>query len=136
MTTSSVTRYSGVVASPTRAVLFTLSKGLTERQGWAIDSFTDIMHRATGASEGWTLAQQTHDEETGASSWHYQVQGTPNIDLIVDHIIHELTDAVLLSEWHSTSEDRFVFGSLRRDRPPQPSSSEETQLPHAEETAT
>ena len=75
------------------------------------------MHRATGGSEGWTLTQQTRDEETGGATWHYEVQATPNIDLIVDHIIHELTDAVLLSEWHSRTEDRFTFGSLRRDRP-------------------
>jgi hypothetical protein len=114
------------MGTPSRAILFTLSKGLTERQGWAIDSFTDIMHRATGGNEGWSLAQQTRDEETGASSWHYHVQDTPNIDLIVDHIIHELTDAVLLSEWHSRTEDRYTFGSLRRDRPA-PSSEELSQ---------
>ena len=108
-----------MVASPSRIVLFTLSKGLTERQGWAIGSFPEIMNRATGGSEGWTLTQQTHDEETGGATWHYEVQATPNIDLIVDHILHELTDAVLLSEWHSRTEDRFTFGSLRRDRPVQ-----------------
>jgi hypothetical protein len=136
LTRSSVTGYSAAVTSPSRAVLFTLSKGLTQRQGWAVDSFPAIMRRATGGNEQWALTEQARDEETGDSSWRYQVEAIPDIDLIVDHIIHELTDAVLLSEWHSTSEDRFVFGSLRRDRPPQPSSSEETQLPHAEETAT
>jgi len=124
------------MTSPSRTVLFTLSKELTQRQGWAVDSFPAIMRRATGGNEQWALTQQTRDEETGDSSWRYQVEAIPDIDLIVDHIIHELTDAVLLSEWHSRTEDRFVFGSLRRDRPPQPSSSEETQLPHAEETAT
>jgi hypothetical protein len=119
LTRSSVTGYSAAVTSPSRAVLFTLSKGLTQRQGWAVDSFPAIMRRATGGNEQWALAEQTRDEETGDSSWRYQVEGIPDIDLVVDHIIHELTDAVLLSEWHSRSEDRFVFGSLRRDRPAQ-----------------
>ena len=107
------------MTSPSRTVLFTLSKELTQRQGWAVDSFPAIMGRATGGNEQWALAEQTRDEETGDSSWRYQVEGIPDIDLIVDHIIHELTDAVLLSEWHSRTEDRFTFGSLRRDRPVQ-----------------
>jgi len=123
--------------SASRNVLFTLSRSLTESQAWAIGSFPAIIRRATGHSEQWAILEERRDEETGASSWRFQVQGLPDIDLVVDHIIHELTDAVLLTEWHSVSEDRFTFGSLRRDRP-EPSSdqsSEESPAPHTKETA-
>ena len=126
-----------IVDSASRNVLFTLSKSLTESQAWAIGSFPAIIRRATGHSEQWAILEERQDEETGASSWRYQVQGLPDIDLVVDHIIHELTDAVLLTEWHSVHEDRFTFGSLRRDRP-EPSSDqsgEERPAPHTKETA-
>ena len=123
--------------SASRNVLFTLSRSLTESQAWAIGSFPAIIHRATGYSEQWAILEERRDEETGASSWRYRVQGLPDIDLVVDHIIHELTDAVLLTEWHSVHEDRFSFGSLRRDRP-EPSSdqsSEQSPAPPTKETA-
>ncbi len=98
-------------------VSFTLSKALSEHQSWALRSFPTIVSRATGYSEQWALRNHTVAEETGSPTWQYEVQGMPNVDLVVDHIIHELTDAVLLEEWHTVEEDRFTFGSMHRDRP-------------------
>lgn len=121
-------------SNSSRNILFTLSKSLAEGQGWALESFRAIIQRATGGSEQWSFVEHARDQETEASSWRYQVRGLPNIDLVVDHILHELTDAVLLSEWHSVSEDRFIFGSLRRDRPER-QSEEVTQAP-AEDPST
>jgi hypothetical protein len=121
-----------------RNILFTLSKSLAEGQGWALESFRAIIQRATGSSERWSFVEEARDQETEAYTWRYQVQGLPDIDLVVDHILHELTDAVLLSEWHSVSEDRYIFGSLRRDRPERPAeqpTAEKTQTPQATETA-
>jgi hypothetical protein len=100
-----------------RTVRFSLSKALSDSQLWAIESFPEIIQRATGYSERWALIERTRDEESGTYTWQYQVQSLPDIDLIVDHIVHELTDAVLLSEWHSVNEDRFTFGNMKRDRP-------------------
>jgi hypothetical protein len=103
-------------------VSFSLSKALVEAQRWAVDSFPAIVSRATGYSERWALVGQTTDDETGMCTWQYRVEGIPEIDIVVDHIIHELTDAVILSEWHTVTEDRFTFGSMRRDKPePTPS---------------
>jgi hypothetical protein len=100
-------------------VWFSLSKALTETQGWALESFPNIVRRATGYSERWALVGQATDDETGTRTWQYDVEGLPEIDIVVDHIIHELTDAVILSEWHTVTEDRFTFGSMRRDKPEQ-----------------
>jgi hypothetical protein len=100
-----------------RTVRFSLSKALSDSQLWAIESFPEIIQRATGYSERWSLIERTKDEPSGTYTWQYQVQSLPDIDLIVDHIVHELTDAVLLSEWHSVNEDRFTFGNMKRDRP-------------------
>ena len=60
----------------------------------------------------------------GLHEWRYEVQGIPEVDIVVDHIIHELTDSVLLDEWHSITEDRFTFGSMHRDRPIPPADAE------------
>jgi hypothetical protein len=112
--------YSGEVAlSTNRTIRFNLSQALSDSQPWAIKSFPAILDRATGYSERWKLLEELKDEESGAHTWRYQVQGLPDVDIVVDHIIHELTEAVLLTEWHSVSEDDFTFGSMKRDRPPQ-----------------
>jgi hypothetical protein len=100
-----------------RTVSFNLSKALGEAQCWAVETFPTIIQRATGYSERWVLVSRMTDEASGTRTWQYEVVGIPEIDLVVDHIIHELSDAVLLSEWHTVTEDRFTFGSLRRDRP-------------------
>lgn len=102
-----------------RMVWFSLSKVLVDSQCWAVESFPHIIQRATGYSERWAMVAQATDEETGACTWQYDVEGIPDIDKVVDHIIHELTDAVILSEWHTVAEDRFTFGSMRRDKPEQ-----------------
>jgi hypothetical protein len=110
---------------------------LTESQQWAVASFEGIIARATGYNEQWSLLA-THTHNDGGQTWEYRAEGIPDIDLIVDHIIHELTDAVLLSEWHSTSADDFTFGSMRRDRPERlepPKPTEETAPPEIKETA-
>jgi hypothetical protein len=106
-----------VDSSPFRTIQFNVSKTLSESQAWAIDSFPAIMERATGYSERWALLDASTDEQTGTHTWRYRVQGMPDVDLIVDHIVHELTDAVILDEWHTVDEDRYTFGSMRRDRP-------------------
>ena len=103
--------------SSTRTVRLSLSKALVESQQWAVDSFQAIIDRATGYNERWRLISRTTSEDSGTQTWHYEVQGVPEVDLVVDHIIHELTDAVLLTEWHSVTEDDFTFGSMRRDQP-------------------
>ncbi len=100
-----------------RNVLFSLSKALSESQRWAIDSFPAIVQRANGYSEHWGLLEESQDEATGASLWRYNVYGEPDMGLVVDHITHELSDAVLLTETHSMREDCFFFGSANRDRP-------------------
>jgi hypothetical protein len=100
-----------------RTVWFSLSKALGEAQHWAVEAFPTIIQRATGYSERWTLVNRMTDEASGTRTWQYEVTGIPEIDLVVDHIIHELSDAVLLSEWHTVTEDRFTVGSLKRDRP-------------------
>lgn len=100
-----------------RMVSFSLSKALGEAQHWAVETFPTIIQRATGYSERWALVNRMTDDASGTRTWQYEVEGVPEIDLVVDHLIHELTDAVLLSEWHSVTEDRFTLGSLRRDRP-------------------
>jgi hypothetical protein len=125
-----------MATSSFRTIQFKVSKTLGESQGWAIDSFPAIMERATGYSERWALLNASTDEQSGTHTWRYRVQGLPDVDLIVDHIVHELTDAVLLDEWHSVDEDCYTFGSMRRDRPdhvtkvvgdePQPRRVEET----------
>ena len=109
--------------SSSRTVRFSLSKALSDDQAWASGSFSAIVHRATGYSERWALREASTDEHSGIQTWQYHVEGVPDIDLVVDHIIHELTDAVLLDEWHSVAEDRFTFGSMRRDRPERPKDS-------------
>ena len=120
--------------------MFSLSKALSESQRWAIDSFPAIVQRATGHSEHWGLLEETLDEATGASIWRYNVYGEADMNLIVDHITHELSDAVLLTETHSVREDCFFFVSAHRDRPEQLSdkvSGEETRARapnHANET--
>ncbi len=103
-----------------RAICFSLSKALGDSQRWAVESFPAIIQRATGYSERWALMGRTTDNDSGTRTWHYQVEGLPDIDIVVDHIIHELTDAILLNEWHSVTEDRFTFGSMQRDRPERP----------------
>jgi hypothetical protein len=125
-----------MASSSFRTIQLKVSKTLSESQSWAMDSFPAIMERATGYSEQWALLNASIDEQTGTHTWQYRVQGMPDVDLIVDHIVHELTDAVLLDEWHSVDEDRYTFGSMRRDRPdpvtkvvgdePQPRPVEET----------
>jgi hypothetical protein len=121
-----------------RNVLFSLSKALCESQRWAIDSFPAIVQRATGYSEHWGMLEETRDEATGASIWRYNVYGETDMNLVVDHITHELSDAVLLTETHSVREDCFFFGSAHRDRPvllSDKASGEETQAPsHANKT--
>lgn len=99
-----------------RTVRFSLSQALAENQHWAVEVFPAIVQRATGYSERWTLMERSVDA-AGAPAWEYEVQGLPEIDLVVDHIIHELTDAVLISEQHTVTSDVFTFGSMRRDRP-------------------
>ena len=100
-----------------RTVWFGLSKALADTQCWAVESFPAIIQRATGHSERWALVGLATNDKTGMRSWQYDVEGIPDIDIVVDHIIHELTDAVILSEWHTVPEDRFTFGSMRRDKP-------------------
>ena len=100
-----------------RTVQFTLSPALAAGQEWVVHAFPDVIRRATGYSERWTLVEQSVDAADGAPAWWYEVQGIPEIDLVVDHIIHELTDAVLMSEEHTLTSDAFTFGSIRRDRP-------------------
>lgn len=100
-----------------RTVLFSLSQALVENQHWAVEAFPAIIQRATGYSERWMLAEQSVDAADGTAAWRYEVQGVPEIDLVADHIIHELTDAVLIDEEHTVTSDAFTFGSMRRDRP-------------------
>lgn len=100
-----------------RTVLFSLSQALVENQHWAVEAFPAIIQRATGYSERWTFAEQSVDAADGTTAWRYEVQGVPEIDLVADHIIHELTDAVLIGEEHTVTSDAFTFGSMRRDRP-------------------
>jgi hypothetical protein len=100
-----------------RSVVFSLSKALSEGQRWAIESFPAIVQRATGYSEHWGLHEEAFDEATGASIWRYNVYGETDMNLVVDHITHELSDGVLLTETHSVREDCYFFGSARRDRP-------------------
>jgi hypothetical protein len=113
-----------------RTVLFSLSPALAESQRWAVEAFPAIVMRATGYNERWTLLEQLHDGTNGSSIWRYEVQGLPEIDLVVDHIVHELTDAVLLSEQHTVTEDSFTFGNIRRDRPAR---TEQTTVPDSEQ---
>ena len=121
-----------------RSVLFSLSKALRESQRWAIDSFPAIVKRATGYSEHWGLLDETLDEPTGASIWRYNVYGETDMNLVVDHITHELSDGVLIRETHSVQEDCYFFGSAGLDRPElltDKSSVEETRAPnHADKT--
>ncbi len=105
------------MALPHRIVWFSLSKALAESQDWAVDSFPTIVLRATGSSERWTLKEQTYDAARETPMWRYEVQAVSDLDLVVDHIIHELTDAVLLTELHTVTEDAYTFGSMQRDRP-------------------
>ena len=105
------------MALPHRIVWFSLSKALAESQRWAVDAFPTIVRRAPGSSERWTLKEQTYDDTSGTPMWRYEVAGLPDIDLVVDYIIHELTDAVLLTELHTVTEDAYTFGSMQRDRP-------------------
>jgi len=100
-----------------RTVRFTLSPALAAGQEWAVHAFPNVIQRATGYSERWTLVEQSVDAADGTPAWRYEVQGLPEIDLVVDHVIHELTDVVLLSEEHTVASDAFTFGSMRRDRP-------------------
>lgn len=113
-----------------RTVLFSLSPALAESQRWAVEAFSNIVMRATGYNERWRLMEQLRDGTSGSSIWRYEVQGLPEIDLVVDHIVHELTDAVLLSEQHTVTEDSFTFGSIRRDRP---AHTEQTTVPGSEQ---
>ena len=113
-----------------RTVLFSLSPALAENQRWALEAFPTIVRRATGYSERWALLEQLRDGSSGSNTWRYEVQGLPEIDLVVDHIVHELTDAVLLSEQHTVTEDYFTLGSIRRDRP---ASTEQTTAPDSEQ---
>ena len=121
-----------------RSVLFSLSKALSDSQRWAIDSFPAIVQRATGYSEHWGLLEESLDTATGATIWRYNAYGEADMNLVVDHITHELSDAVLLTETHSVREDCFFFGSAHRDRPEllsHKAGAEETQAPsHANET--
>jgi len=114
-----------------RTVWFSLSKALGETQRWAGETFPTIIQRATGYSERWALVEHMTDQESGARTWRYEVVGIPDIDIVVDHIIHELTDAVLLSEWHTVTEDRFTFGSVHRDRPERSQWTKDDHLPQA-----
>lgn len=100
-----------------RTVRFTLSPALAASQEWAADALPAVIQRATGYSERWTLVEQSVDAADGTPAWRYEVQGLPEIDLVVDHIIHELTDVVLLNEEHTVTSDAFTFGSMHRDRP-------------------
>jgi hypothetical protein len=106
-----------MMAPPHRIVWFSLSKALAESQRWAVDSFPTIVRRATGSSERWTLREQTYDAARETPMWRYEVQGVSDLDLVVDHIIHELTDAVLLTELHTVTEDAYTFGSMHWDHP-------------------
>jgi hypothetical protein len=112
-----------------RTVRFALSPVLAAGQQWAVHAFPAVIQRATGYSERWTLVEQSVDDD-GAPAWRYEVQGLPEIDLVVDHIIHELTDAVLMSEEHTVTLDAFTFGSIRRDRPAR---TEQTAAPDMEQ---
>ncbi len=109
--------------STPRTLRFRLSKALAENQHWAVTSFPAIVQRATGHSERWAFVDHATDPD-GLHEWRYEVQGIPEVDIVVDHIIHELTDSVLLDEWHSITEDRFTFGSMHRDRPIPPADAE------------
>ncbi len=109
-----------MMAPPHRIVWFSLSKALAESQRWAVDSFPTIVRRATGSSERWTLREQTYDAARETPMWRYEVQGVSDLDLVVDHIIHELTDAVLLTELHTVTEDAYTFGSMHWDHPEKP----------------
>lgn len=113
-----------------RTVLFSLSSALADNQQWAVGAFPAIVRRATGHSERWELMEQSVDAADGTMAWRYAVQGIPEIDLVVDHIIHELTDAVLTSEQHTVTTDIFTFGSMRRDRPAR---TEQTTAPDSEQ---
>ena len=106
-----------MASSPYRTVWFSLSKALSENQPWAVGAFPTIIQRATGYSEGWTLVRHTCATDSGVHTWQYHVQGTPEVDPVVDHLIHELTDCVLLMEWHTVTEDRFLFGNMLHERP-------------------
>jgi hypothetical protein len=108
------------MTSASRTVRLSLSKALAESQQWAVNSFPSIIDRATGYNERWQLISQTTSEDSGTQTWHYEVHGTLEIDLVVDHIVHELTEAVLLTEWHTVTEDGFTFGSMLRDHPEKP----------------
>ncbi len=103
--------------SDRRTVLFSLSTALAENQGWAVDAFPEIVRRATGYNDRWVLQEKAVDHAGGVRTWRYDVQGLPQIDLVVDHIVHELTDAVVLQELHTVTEDAYTFGSMKRDRP-------------------
>jgi hypothetical protein len=122
-----------------RSVVFSLSKALSESQRWALDSFPAIVRRATAYSEHWGMLEETLDKATGARIWRYNAYGEADMNLVVDHITHELSDAVLLSETHSVGEDCFFFGSAHLDRPElltPKASGEETQAPsHTTETS-
>lgn len=113
-----------------RIVRFSLSKASADSQRWAVEAFPAIVRRATGYSERWALVETSVDEAEGGPTWRYDVQGVPEIDLVVDHIIHELTDAVLVSEEHTVTADTFIFGSMRRDRPTR---TEQTPVPASEQ---
>ena len=116
-----------------RTVRFTLSPALAAGQEWAVHAFPNVIQRATGYSERWTLVEQSVDAADGAPAWGYEVQGIPEIDLVVDHIIHELTDAVLMSEAHTITSDAFTFGSIRRDRPASSNGKPDESLPFVRE---
>ena len=122
--------YAEFMAPSRRTVLFSLSSALADNQQWAVGAFPAIVERATGHSERWALMEQSVDAADGAMVWRYEVQGLPEIDLVVDHIVHELTDAVLISEQHTVTSDTFTFGSMRRDRPTR---TEQTTAPDSEQ---
>ena len=109
--------YAEFMALTHRTVRFSLSPALADNQQWAVEAFPAIVRRATGCGERWALVMQTTDNDSETRTWRYEVEGIPDIDIVVDHIIHELTDAVLLSEQHTVTEDAFTFGSMHRERP-------------------
>jgi len=123
-------RYAESMSLARRTVRFTLSPALAAGQAWAVKVFPAVIQRATGYSERWTLVEESVDAADGAPTWRYEVQGLPEIDLVVDHIIHELTDAVLMSEEHTVTLDAFTFGSMHRDRPAR---TEQTAAPDTEQ---
>jgi hypothetical protein len=106
-----------MMALPHRIVWFSLSKALAESQRWAVDSFPTIVRRATGSNERWMLRAQTYDAAREMPTWRYEVQGVSDLDPVVEHITHELTDAVLLTEPHTVTEDAYTFGNMRLDHP-------------------